>query len=532
MRQESLKVYCLDHKTSQSIRPGETAALCRFGGQTHVLDTDFLHTNEWMFCCECNQYWIASKSTTANLRRCPACSAVGRPRFYTCDQCRTTMVDFGAAESQKGYRILPWGQPLPCCPGCLTPPDAIPYTHPCATLQGMLTSPRKQCAFCANPENKASNEVPISLGAESGATQTPIMIEEPKIQNSNAIESDASGAVEIAKRLAQLRLGGLPMDLGPAAEPEPEAQSIASAESQVPVNEIAKKLAQLRTSNPFQGAGEEEEFSQPQEPPAPVFAEREPVVSPPMQREERRTPIPPPERELRTPIPPPERYEPAPPPQMAAPPPSQRDLMAARERERERVTASAKLKSENTQARIQSQRTLDITSEDATEPVTLDEATLRKLDDQSMSKIDSLVAGVRERLKKKFASRSDSNRARVEAEMKFQQAEVLIRQIEEDFRTEIVRIRGEAEARVRRAEEEGRLRIARVSAETDARIQVLTQACEEAERRYAAAQSRAMEAESRAQNALDAQTDVERRLNEVEKRRKLPPPPGRPGLPA
>jgi hypothetical protein len=519
MRQASIKIYCVEHKASLSMSRSESAAVCKAGGREHLLDPHFLQSLEWMFCCECSHYWRAEGNATANLRRCPACNTVGRPRFYSCDQCHTTMVDFGAAEAQKEYRILPWGQPLPSCPGCMTPPDGIPYTHPCATLQGMMTSPRKECAFCAHQEAKAAGDLSLSLGGESGASQTTIVVEEPKAQEA-APEPDA---FEIAKRLAQIRLGGLPMDLGPAEEPEKIEEPAASAEPAVPVNEIAKKLAQLRNSNPFQKALKEEEANaaKPLEEQAAAVMESQPIEKAP----EKSPPI------AAQVMPSFEKFEPAPSTQLIVSPPAPVDNVPSREIELEKKSSGKKNKREKSHGRVPPQRPVQTAPEESVENLILDEATLRRLDEPSMNKIDNLAANVRERLKAKLKAREESQRARIEAEMKFQQAEVLIRQIEEDFRNEIVRIRAEAENRVHRAEEESKLRISRITAETDARVQVLNQACEEAERRYASAQSRALEAESQAQNALAAQQEVERRLLEVEKRRKLPPP-SRPGLPA
>src|SRR2546428_2155612 len=62
------------------------------------------------------------------------------------------MIDSLGAINRKGVHITPWGTPHPHCPGCHQLPNAIPQSHACPELNGLLTTARAECPFCEGRE--------------------------------------------------------------------------------------------------------------------------------------------------------------------------------------------------------------------------------------------------------------------------------------------------------------------------------------------------------------------------------------------
>src|SRR5262249_6617190 len=145
---EIIKIFCITHNASLTTTRPNSVVMCNEGSDSHTLGENFPNSGKWFYCCDCQHYWAVVGDMSDFVRQCPACGSSEHPRYYSCDQCKTTMVDFSGAYYQKDFRIMPWGQPHPYCPGCSNPPRVIPQTHRCPVLRALLTTARAECIFC------------------------------------------------------------------------------------------------------------------------------------------------------------------------------------------------------------------------------------------------------------------------------------------------------------------------------------------------------------------------------------------------
>ncbi len=157
MQESSINVFCYIHNNSFATRRNNTEVVCKAGRDIHVVGDDFTNEARWMYCCECDHYWLVEQGRRDYIKFCPSCGASDRRHYYTCDSCGVTMMDFSRAYCRKSFRILPWGQPHPYCAGCDQVQKGIPQTHYCPTLRGMLTSAYADCPFCGVEFEAASH---------------------------------------------------------------------------------------------------------------------------------------------------------------------------------------------------------------------------------------------------------------------------------------------------------------------------------------------------------------------------------------
>lgn len=206
MREDAVKIFCLSHKSSLAMPRSKGVVACGDGPATHILGENFPHSGRWLYCCDCQHYWAIANGHNDYFRQCPSCGSSEHPRYYSCDQCGTTMVDFWGTNNRKEFHIMPWGQPSPFCPACTERPKSVPQTHTCAQLHAMLTTARPQCPFCQPEEASDASNGPIVM----------VSISELK-------EASDLAVAEIAKKLAEVRSSaadaGLLASLEPAISP-------------------------------------------------------------------------------------------------------------------------------------------------------------------------------------------------------------------------------------------------------------------------------------------------------------------------
>src|SRR5262245_42166695 len=101
MQEDIIKIFCITLGASLAIATPGSVVVCNVGPDTHTLSEDFPNSGMWLYCCDCQHYWILTPDQGGFLRQCPSCGSDEHPRFYSCDQCNITMVDFSGAYYQK-----------------------------------------------------------------------------------------------------------------------------------------------------------------------------------------------------------------------------------------------------------------------------------------------------------------------------------------------------------------------------------------------------------------------------------------------
>lgn len=188
MQTDTHKVFCQTHKKKFTIPQSSKEAVCKTGETKHAVVADFVNTKNLFYCCECEHFWIAEFTAMEFSGKCPSCGAKEKPHYYCCDNCHVTMMDFSASKQAKTFYIMPWGHPHPHCPGCLQSPTAIPQTHFCQRLRGLMTTARPACPYC---EEDAIESVPAA-SVEARETQ-PFA---PAAKDESANESPVESPVE------------------------------------------------------------------------------------------------------------------------------------------------------------------------------------------------------------------------------------------------------------------------------------------------------------------------------------------------
>ena len=114
-----IQVFCLTHRANFPVLLSGSKIACEEGGSKHILSNHFPTEGNWLYCCNCRNFWlIAPEQFGMYVTQCPACGCGENARLYTCDQCNVTMVDFDDCTRHKSYNLLSWGMPQPSCPGC------------------------------------------------------------------------------------------------------------------------------------------------------------------------------------------------------------------------------------------------------------------------------------------------------------------------------------------------------------------------------------------------------------------------------
>jgi len=170
MQDDAINVFCLSHGVSFPVLGSNRVVICK---ENHVLSYNFPHSGRWFFCCLCQKYWVAPKGEDwqdVYSKQCPSCNLIKKARYYSCDQCKVTMIDSLGAINRKGAHITPWGTPHPHCPGCHQLPKSVPQSHACPELNGLLTTARAECPFC---EGKEMAQETVDGGELRGETEAP-----------------------------------------------------------------------------------------------------------------------------------------------------------------------------------------------------------------------------------------------------------------------------------------------------------------------------------------------------------------------
>src|SRR5262245_53357864 len=166
MQEDAINVFCLSHGVSFPTLGSNRLIICK---ENHVLSHNFPHSGRWFYCCLCQKYWVSPKGESGDAfsKQCPSCNLIKKARYYSCDQCNVTMIDSIGSINRKGLHITPWGTPHPHCPGCHQLPKAIPQSHACPELNGLLTTARAQCPFCEGQERSGGEAEIEKSGNES-----------------------------------------------------------------------------------------------------------------------------------------------------------------------------------------------------------------------------------------------------------------------------------------------------------------------------------------------------------------------------
>jgi hypothetical protein len=170
MQEDAINVFCLSHGVSFPVVGSNRVVICK---ENHVLSYNFPHSGRWFFCCLCQKYWVAPKGEgwqDAFSKQCPSCNQIKKARYYSCDQCKVTMIDSLGAINRKGTHITPWGTPHPQCPGCHQLPKSVPQSHACPELNALLTTARAECPFC---EGQEMAQAAADGGELKGETEAP-----------------------------------------------------------------------------------------------------------------------------------------------------------------------------------------------------------------------------------------------------------------------------------------------------------------------------------------------------------------------
>jgi hypothetical protein len=201
MQEDAINVFCLSHGVSFPVLGANRLIICK---ENHVLSYNFPHSGRWFYCCLCQKYWVAPKGERgeASSRQCPSCNLVKKARYYSCDQCNVTMIDSIGPINRKGAHITPWGTPHPHCPGCNQLPKAIPQSHACPELNGLLTTARAQCPFCEAQE-RAEGAVDI----EESRSDAPVGIADEAVNpySLGSDQSDQPDLEELERKASAIR---------------------------------------------------------------------------------------------------------------------------------------------------------------------------------------------------------------------------------------------------------------------------------------------------------------------------------------
>ncbi len=197
MQEDAINVFCLSHGLSFQVQGSNRIVICK---ENHVLSYNFPHSGRWFYCCLCQKYWVAPKGEDWQdgfSKQCPSCNLIKKARYYSCDQCNVTMIDSLGAINRKGVHITPWGAPHPHCPGCRQLPKAVPQSHACPELNGLLTTARAQCPFCEGQK--------MADGVVNGE-ELRDEVETPRIRSIDE-PADPSSAVmeELERRASEIR---------------------------------------------------------------------------------------------------------------------------------------------------------------------------------------------------------------------------------------------------------------------------------------------------------------------------------------
>ncbi len=153
MQEDVLNFFCIEHKDRFPVMRASQEVICK-KELRHVLSADFPHSGRWFFCCHCQTFWNITNEDSLGFGECPACRSLVNPRYYSCDHCNVTTMESWSATGRREVYISPWGVPHPYCPGCQRLPKAVSQSHTCSTLNGLLTTARKQCPFCEGTEEE------------------------------------------------------------------------------------------------------------------------------------------------------------------------------------------------------------------------------------------------------------------------------------------------------------------------------------------------------------------------------------------
>jgi hypothetical protein len=224
MHEDTINVFCLSHGVSFPTLGSNRLVICK---ENHVLSHNFPHSGRWFYCCLCQKYWVAPKGEGGDVysKQCPSCNLIKKARYYSCDQCNVTMIDSIGSINRKGVHITPWGTPHPHCPGCHQLPKAIPQSHACPDLNGLLTTARAQCPFCEGQDSAGTGGEIVKSGNEPEASQVGKMDEVAQV------DSSYLGLEELERKAAEIR----------ALEAEAEARE---AKAQERLRQVEARLRQ------------------------------------------------------------------------------------------------------------------------------------------------------------------------------------------------------------------------------------------------------------------------------------------------
>jgi hypothetical protein len=200
MRNDIVKIFCLTHRANFPVLLSGSQVACEEGGTKHILSNHFPSEGNWLYCCNCRNFWlVAPDQVEMYVKQCPACGCGENARFYTCDQCNVTMVDFDDCTRHKSYNILSWGMPQPACPGCRSFPRSAPQLHECKALRRKVASARDACVFCADvPAAENGNSASAQRFAEHLAANTGNGMAEPSKPLKEAPQENPTPPVALA----------------------------------------------------------------------------------------------------------------------------------------------------------------------------------------------------------------------------------------------------------------------------------------------------------------------------------------------
>src|SRR5262245_48227375 len=129
MQEDAINVFCLSHGASFTMPRSNQVVICKKDSADHVLSNDFPNSGRWFYYDQCQIDASVTQRQGGFFRQCPAFRSIKNPRYYSCDQCKVTMMDSWGASNQRDIFILPWGAPHPYCPGCYQLPKSISQSH-------------------------------------------------------------------------------------------------------------------------------------------------------------------------------------------------------------------------------------------------------------------------------------------------------------------------------------------------------------------------------------------------------------------
>lgn len=136
-----MRVYCTIHRVGFSVSRSGRDIRCN---HDHLVASNFPGA-DWVFCCDCRRFSLASNSEESGSKACPCCER-RMVRMYLCDQCQVLSV-------QSRTSLLPdhmikddgiW----PSCPSCISRPPEELWNHQCAVVEAELMSVFQPCQWC------------------------------------------------------------------------------------------------------------------------------------------------------------------------------------------------------------------------------------------------------------------------------------------------------------------------------------------------------------------------------------------------